>query len=569
MKIKNLLYVAVAGMISLSSCNDFLDKVPDNRVDPQNPSQLLLMMVDGYSYANYAKYCELSGDNIIDNNSPDAEGIRYNLTSYGVIDDEMFAWEDAKSDMDTDSPSAIWEGAYHAIAVANHVLAKIEQWKAEGREFEGTDAEKLDAAYGEALMIRAYNHFVLVNIFCQAYGVNSTTDLGIPYVTKPETEVLVNYARGTVADVYAKIEQDLEEGLKYVNDSFYEQSKYHFNKKAANAFAARFYLFKRDYDKVIKYADNVLGTSAASMMRTYWSTNYSSADANMQAYVDATQQSNLMLIATNSSFWRSIGVGNRYAVNREAATATLYGWGPTWEKTGYILHPCYIGKLYINGKQDYGVYFLKLGEFFEYTDKVAGIGYVHMVRTEFTAEETLLCRAEAKIYKQDYAGALADLQIWDKGRQKLPANYTFTELTDEVIREYYNAEKHTTAANKYDPRPTIFNDLHIDEVCPSESYSLKAEMMPYIYCLLHFRRIETIFDGYRWFDLKRYGMTVTHKIGRDRVETLTMFDPRRALQIPAEVIAAGMAGNDRTPALQDQNPNGYLQYTGSYSVPTK
>ena len=191
-----------------------------------------------------------------------------------------------------------------------------------------------------------------------------------------------------------------------------------------------------------------------------------------------------------------------------------------------------------------------------------------MVRTEFTAEETLLCRAEAKIYKQDYAGALADLQIWDKGRQKLPANYTFTELTDEVIREYYNAEKHTTAANKYDPRPTIFNDLHIDEVCPSESYSLKAEMMPYIYCLLHFRRIETIFDGYRWFDLKRYGMTVTHKIGRDRVETLTMFDPRRALQIPAEVIAAGMAGNDRNPALQGQNPNGYLQYTGSYSVPT-
>ncbi|MDQ9769068.1 hypothetical protein RFZ33_18540, partial [Acinetobacter baumannii] len=80
---------------SLSSCNKFLDEVPDNRVDPQTPDQLLMMMVDGYSFGNYAKYCELSSDNIVDNNSPDKEGVRYNLTSASVIDDEMFAWEDA------------------------------------------------------------------------------------------------------------------------------------------------------------------------------------------------------------------------------------------------------------------------------------------------------------------------------------------------------------------------------------------------------------------------------------------------------------------------------------------
>ena len=93
MKKMKLAYIAVAGAVALTSCNDFLDKMPDNLVDPQTPDQLLSMMVDGYSLANYAKLCEFSGDNIIDNNSPDENGVRYNLTPYdnNRIDDELFA----------------------------------------------------------------------------------------------------------------------------------------------------------------------------------------------------------------------------------------------------------------------------------------------------------------------------------------------------------------------------------------------------------------------------------------------------------------------------------------------
>lgn len=564
--------MAVAGAMSLSSCNDFLDKLPDNRVDPTTPDQLLLMLVYGYSTGNYAKYCELSSDNIIDNNSPDENGVRYNLEANNVIDDEMFAWEDAVSDMGVDSPSSIWEGAYHGIAVANHVLDFINKWRAERREFSEEDQAKLAAAEAEAYLVRAYNHFVLVNVFAMPYGKNSDTDLGVPYVTEPETEVLVNYNRNTVKEVYDLIEQDLLKGLAGVNDSYYDVTKYHFNTKAANAFAARFYLYKRDYENVIKYADNVLGvgtSTAATMMRKYWATNYSNTDANIQAYISAESASNLMLVATNSGFWRTIGTGTRYGVNRDAATETLYGWGPTWSNTGYILHPCYIGKLYINGTQEYGVYFLKLGELFEYTDKVAGIGYVHLVRTEFTAEETLLCRAEAKIYTGDIEGAVADLKVWDDSRKDLPATYQFEDLTSELIRSYYDEAAHQTPSSEYDPRPGVFKKLHIDEVCPSDKYSLTADKLPYIYCLLHFRRIETIFDGYRWFDIKRYGIEVTHHIGRTRVETLTLNDPRRALQIPAEVISAGMEGNNRFPSVGGSAAGKFIEYTGSYKVSNK
>ena len=61
------------------------------------------------------------------------------------------------------------------------------------------------------------------------------------------------YSRGTVASVYTNIEKDLMEGLPYIDDKSYSVPKYHFTKSAANAFAARFFLYKKDYQKVIQY----------------------------------------------------------------------------------------------------------------------------------------------------------------------------------------------------------------------------------------------------------------------------------------------------------------------------
>ena len=87
--------------------------------------------------------------------------------------------------------------------------------------------------------------------------------------------------------------------------------------------------------------------------------------------------------------------------------------------------------------------------------------------------------------------------------------------------------------------------FHIDEVCPSDKYHLTNEIEPYLQCVQHFRRIQTAHLGQRWFDIKRYGFTVTHKMGKDDVYTLEVLDPRYAIQIPAEVIGAGLEPNPR------------------------
>ena len=188
-------------------------------------------MNTAYPSSNYAIVCEFSTDNVIDNNSPDEEGLRYNLPSYNRGDEEQFAWEDVKSNTDNDSPSAVWEAYYASIAAANAVLEKIDEFEALPKEqlVELDGYENLDALRGEALVLRAYDHFILANIFCEAYrGPElSKNILGIPYITKPETTVKPHYERGNLADVYANIQKDIEAGLPLINNGMYEIPKNH------------------------------------------------------------------------------------------------------------------------------------------------------------------------------------------------------------------------------------------------------------------------------------------------------------------------------------------------------
>lgn len=85
--------------------------------------------------------------------------------------------------------------------------------------------------------------------------------------------------------------------------------------------------------------------------------------------------------------------------------------------------------------------------------------------------------------------------------------------------------------------------LHNTDICPS--WVLSADQEAVIDCVLHFRRLETIHTGLRWHDIKRYGIEITHAQGTDPAHKLIWNDDRRAIQLPQEVILAGMAANPR------------------------
>ena len=576
MKFKSIILgSAVLATLGLTSCVDsFLDTMPDNRVELSTPEHLRMLMNTAYPANNYAIVCEFSTDNVIDNNSPDADGLRYNLAAYNRGDEEQFAWEEVKSSSSDDSPSVVWEAYYNSIAAANAVLDKIAEFEAMPKENLEKLAgyESLSAIKGEALVLRAYDHFILANIFCEAYrGPElSKNILGIPYMTKPETTVKPHYERGNLADVYANIEADLTAGLPLLNNGLYEIPKYHFNTQAADAFAARFYLFKRDYKKALEYANEAFGgenVDPSQYMSTIWQNldkfTYIKDFGLFTNNIDKPR--NFMLIATYSVACRRYSGGLRYACNREAKRATIQGPGPTWEgfrwsqKNGkggvYSMNPCFNGGCAINGKSEYGTYFAGTSaEQFELTNKIAQTGFAHVTRSEFNGEETLLTRAEAKLFLGDINGCIEDLRVWEKSHHGSPSHLAnssteYLELTENLIRDFYQSDERASGSDT--ELYGIVKPIHIDEVYPSSEYSVSENILPILQCVQHFRRIETIHTGWRWFDIKRFGLEITHKIGKDRVEHLTMLDPRKAIQIPSEVIAAGFEPNPREEASED------------------
>ncbi len=151
-----------------------------------------------------------------------------------------FAYKDVRSE-DQDSPEYYWYKCYEAIAAANLALETCRKAANPGAYY---------PQKGEALLCRAYAHFMLVTFFSEAYDpATAGSKPGIPYVTEPEKEVSKEYDRKTVAYVYEMIEKDLVEGLPLIDERSYTVPRYHFNKSAANAFAARFYLFKKTMQK--------------------------------------------------------------------------------------------------------------------------------------------------------------------------------------------------------------------------------------------------------------------------------------------------------------------------------
>lgn len=546
--------LAASAVLMTTSCSDsFLDKNPDERTTIDTRDKVISLLVDAYPATNPAFICEFSSDNVVDNNAhhynaTTKRNVYYNLNSRERMHDELFKFEPVYSSTGTDSPSHVWQGYYGSIAVANHCLQAIDELT--GGDYTNM-SDSLRAARSEALLVRAFSHFMLVNVFSQAYkdADLSKQDIGIPYVTEPETEVGVHYDRGNVAQVYENIEKDLEEGLAGISDIIFTKPKWHFNTKAAHAFATRFYLFKRDYDKVIEHANAILGTDRSMLPSMLIDYSTFGDDQTYESYALDWQGSgvtnNLMLINTYSLTARRFSGSERYAHNAEASHATVDRFGPAWHLS--ILPPALTSGLFINGNQDYGLYWAKVAESFEYSDKVAGIGYPRTVRTEFTNTEVLLNRIEAEILCQrhDTLSALEDLNAIQHSwcTTSRYADSMDPDLLLEHVQNYYEYPGDATASydNQRSAQVVWSHDEWLFSQKMSPSFIIPQNCEKWMNALMDYRRIEMLFSGMRFFDLKRFGHEYSHIYSKDDVEyKLVWNDPRRAIELPQEVLAAGM-----------------------------
>jgi starch-binding outer membrane protein, SusD/RagB family len=471
-------------IITLAGCNKYLDKSPDSTwTELDTPKKVSQLLGTAYPQSSYIVFAESMSDNVTD--------IGSGLIDHTNLDPYKFADVEA---VDQDTPEAYWQACYTAIAACNNALKACENAK---------DTTQYQAQKGEALVARAYAHFMLVTFFSKFYDpATAGSDPGIPYVTEPETVVMKHYDRKTVEYVYQMIEQDLLAGLPLINDNNYEVPRYHFNRSAAYAFAARFYLFKKDYAKVVEMANNAFPNNDIANSLRPWNTTYKSMSpqALNQTYARATEPANLLLAETVSWWGRNVGqyrYGMDYNIESQIFSSNVTG--------GQFAYP-----IYYYGTNSYFV--PKLGAYFVQNSVNANIGVDYVMTPLFTAEEVLFNRAEANDYLGNTADAIADLNLF---ASKRITNYSAAShtITTSTIARYYG----TT--------------------------NVQAGVLQTI---LDFKRAEWVQEGMRWFDIQRYNAEITHyTYDGTQQYVLTKDDDRRVLQIPASALTSGIALNPR------------------------
>ena len=520
-----------ATLLAAAGCDSFLDKMPDNRTEIDSQEKIQALLASAYPFTDYMLVTEFMSDNVDDygTNNPNTDRFI----------DQVFAWDDV-TESDNEDPESIWEASYHAIACANEALFAIDS-------LSRLDATlDLSAERSEALLCRAYNHFILANVFCIAYNpVTSGTDLGIPYMEERETTLNPRYERGTVAEVYAKIEKDLEEGLPHISDKYYTVPKYHFNQKAAYALAARFYLYYGKFEKSVEYATRCLGASPAAMLRdwAYQATMTQKLDPIVEHYIDASLNCNLLLMTAYSKM--GLAFGPYYTYSRYS-----HGNYLAVMETGEAIPNLWNGsnETYYMGMKEYEAtnldktMFWKLPFLFEYTDPVARIGYYRTVYPALTADQVLLERAEANILLERYDAALEDINLWIKNIASGDGSRLPRVLDTDRINSWFGSlpyhEWQTSSVKKH-LNPKFVN---------LEEGSTKEHM---VQCVLALKRVETLAQGLRWFDVKRYGIQLDRRIINAEgvpyrnTGTLVPFDKRTAVQIPKKVRDAGITPNPR------------------------
>jgi starch-binding outer membrane protein, SusD/RagB family len=474
---KNL--IIIIAIITLSGCDSYLEEVPDNRQTVKSLKDVSQLLVSAYSDAIYS-FVEWKSDN--------ATAIPENQQIPWMT--ENYQFKPVVSDENQDTPSNLWNSNYQAIAHSNQALQGLEDVK-------DGDINFRKALRGEALITRAYNHFMLANVFCQHYNDANKGTLGIPYATKPETSLKVNYDRGTLETSYNLIEKDLLEALPLISNDYYVGTgKYHFNKNAAIAFASRFYLYKGDYDKCVLYSNQILGngvieTTYVRDMKAVFTGTSSVTIANQ--FGDVNDPTNF-LVVRKSSF-----AVTRFTNGYQGNTRTFVEVFRNNIQKSIDQRDLPYGSSASSAR-----FQPKYTELFQAT--TATTGFPYFIMPELRSEELILNRIESYIRLNRLSDALNDYNVFATKRYDNGGQLSMAQIV------------------------TFYGGT-------DQSAMLKLVVSE--------RRKEFLREGLRWFDIKRLNLEVAHIDVNGDIFNLKAQDLKKAEQIPAKAIANGIVANPR------------------------
>lgn len=245
--LKSLIYISIAAILSFG-CEEFLDLKPISEETGASAyskaSQIEAALTGAYESFQSDHY---TWNNIM------FQDIRSDNYYAGGDNPEIFEMDLLTISETNSKVFQSWSNLYNAIAKANLVIDKVD---------DVTDplltSERASQIKGEALFLRAYHYYNLVNVFGPVPIILNLKS------TSPED---VRVPRSSVEKVYDQILADLNEAAlllpdKYANDASVNKARA--TSGAANALAAKACAQRpnADYDLALQYIEKVENSTA-------------------------------------------------------------------------------------------------------------------------------------------------------------------------------------------------------------------------------------------------------------------------------------------------------------------
>ena len=246
---KNILYslltvfVCCSFVAALTSCDKFLDITPTGKVIASTSDDYRALLTNEYKY--------FSGDRYMTTLRTDEIQMTLKTGSTDINHYwDLWIWND-----ENPSPSRSyfsWRTYYHSIYIANYIIEHQ-------NEIEDASAQVISQLVGEAYMMRAYNHFLLVNLYAEPYThCTPATTRGVPMLLEADVNVIPRSS--SVEAVYQQVLSDINAAEQSMNVALWEEGKnYRFNTVSAEALRARTYLYMGRWLEALAAAKKVIG----------------------------------------------------------------------------------------------------------------------------------------------------------------------------------------------------------------------------------------------------------------------------------------------------------------------
>lgn len=244
---KYLVFISIATLGFLSSCDEYVDLDPKGQVIPREVEDLRLIMQNDLELSKAGSAPIYMEDNLV---IPEAkqQAIATSPILYGASQTYDFA--DVIYPEGGEIPDQDWFAYYETIGIANYVDNQMAL--VDGRESEKNEI------LADAKVHRAYNYFKAVNQYARHYGLGDPNEpnSGVPIVTV-FGDVEVSLERASIQEVYDFIISDLEFAIENHPNAM-PQFIFQGSKWSANGLLANVYLHMGDYQKAVNYATDAL-----------------------------------------------------------------------------------------------------------------------------------------------------------------------------------------------------------------------------------------------------------------------------------------------------------------------